>query len=255
MSAFPRARSAKSTIEGWTHSRLSVVPGKGNVADHRCCSGRNPGPSSGHTNTSLGSTGWPFHRSVTPPGSAWSSSALGKISRRSPATASISSAPTKPSIRIQPSSRHVVTSASVASREVTMRHPLPSARSAVVVAASLAPLLPGVGEHRSRGQDQIEAPDAPSSRQAHPPTWRAGTSGDRHRPGDLRSLRYKPSDAIRCLHGYLLLAWRRRGRGNAGRPWLHMEGDARHHRHRLGGPPVAGGRGEPLERWAPALKR
>ena len=31
-------------IEGWTHSRLSAVPGKGKVADHRCCSGRNPGP-------------------------------------------------------------------------------------------------------------------------------------------------------------------------------------------------------------------
>ncbi len=46
------------------------VPGKGKDADHRCWSGRNPGPSSGQTKTSSALTGRPSHCSVTASGSA-----------------------------------------------------------------------------------------------------------------------------------------------------------------------------------------
>src|SRR6202035_1215089 len=98
------------------------------------------------------------HRSVTPSGSAWSSSALGKISRTSSATASISSVPTKPSIRTQPSSCHVVTSESLASREVTIVSSLSVGQTGGGDRRRVS-LLPEVGEQGKGGPNRNIDPD------------------------------------------------------------------------------------------------
>ena len=71
------ARSAKSTIAGCTHSRLSApIPGTGTSACQRCCSGRKPGPGLGPRVTPRAVR--PDARAsarVRPSGSAWYSSA------------------------------------------------------------------------------------------------------------------------------------------------------------------------------------
>src|SRR5581483_123893 len=140
MSGVPSARAQNSTIVGCTHNRLSAPePGNGNSFRHACCSGRNPGPVGGHTNPpSPRVGGTPRQWRTVPAGSAWYSSALGKMSARSASAASISSVPIRPSSRAHPFSRHWATSASPANRPPIGLGPyLPIHRTMPKLAAAL----------------------------------------------------------------------------------------------------------------------